>query len=397
MGMSLVEGRLIIDSIHIYNEEELPTHDSVFDSSKRSGGDNEFLLKIQAEDCLLKSSAEISQQYNNNSPTIEPSNPAKFIINVFGGWSWDVPGQWALWKFSVPESGYYNIALKYLYARLDGLFSHRKLMIDGKVPFREAAAYQFLFDFDWQMKVLGDEEPHLFYLEKGEHTLSLEVVSGLMSEPLVLLNDTIGDLNELYLKIIMITSAKPDPYIDYFLDRQISDLIPTLQRSSDAVKQVGAYITDRGAVSGNELSILEKAVDFLDSIIEKPDDLKKRLTQYKDMISTLASWYENNSQQYLLLDYICVYSPGAEDKLPPLKAGFWKNNVFNFRKFLATFSNKFHTFTDDSEKKKEKLRVWITGNRDFGLLLQSLADETFTPRTGIEVQTELVGSGRKGI
>ena len=393
LGMALVEGRLIVDSLYLYNESELPLYDTTIDDTVTTGGNEGHLIRIQAEDSLLKSNAEISQLYNNNSPTIEPSDPRRFKINVFGGWTWDVPGQWALWKFTVPESGYYNIALKYLYNRLDGIFSHRKLMIDGKVPFREAADYQFLFDFDWQMKILGDEEPHLFYLEKGEHTLTLEVVSGLMSEPLVLVNDTISELNELYLKIIMITGTRPDPYIDYFLDRQILDLIPVLQKSSDTIDEVRSHIAERGAVDGNELAILEESVDFFESIIVKPDDLKGRLTQFKDMISTLAAWYDNNSQQFLLLDYIAIYSPDMAENLPPLNAGFWKNSVFAFRKFMATFSNRYTTFSDDSKENKEKLRVWITGNRDFGLLLQSLADETFTPRTGIEVQTELVTAG----
>ncbi len=119
-------------------------------------------------------------------------------------------GSRAEWRVTVPESGLYQIILKYLTVPSRGVDMERILRINGEIPFD--GAEQLVFSrlwtdsgkprrdnrgndirpsqsevFDWQTAYCRDAlgyqpEPYLFYFEQGENTLSLEAVS----EPLII-------------------------------------------------------------------------------------------------------------------------------------------------------------------------------------------------------------------
>jgi hypothetical protein len=122
-------------------------------------------------------------------------------------------GSWLEWKFSIPQTGLYNIALKYYPTDMeekDRSFIIRELTIDGRYPFYEMTDIMLSYlwkanpdeeakikrDMEygdkppkalrdvvpnrdvWRTEVLGDWnasvlEPYLFYLEAGSHTLRL--------------------------------------------------------------------------------------------------------------------------------------------------------------------------------------------------------------------------------
>ncbi len=115
---------------------------------------------------------------------------------------------YAEWKFTVPETGMYNIAVTYLGYNSKGGSIERRLTIDGKVPFDEAEyislgrVFEDVFTLDdngnrktdvngndirpkqnevlrWIDADLRDTagyfaDPLSFYLEKGEHTLRFD-------------------------------------------------------------------------------------------------------------------------------------------------------------------------------------------------------------------------------
>ena len=119
-------------------------------------------------------------------------------------------GSVAQWPVTVPESGLYQIRLRYLTLPSRGVDLERALRINGEIPF--AGAEQLVFSrlwtdsgevrrdnqgndirpsqteiFDWQTAYCHDAmgyavEPYLFYFEQGENLLSLEATS----EPMIL-------------------------------------------------------------------------------------------------------------------------------------------------------------------------------------------------------------------
>lgn len=94
---------------------------------------------------------------------------------------WDQPDTQAEASFTVPQGGPYELLFKYA---TQGVGS-RQILIDGKVPFREAGYVPFQstggFSTDsnqWRFVYLGEEvpgftQPWLFSLTPGRHTLTL--------------------------------------------------------------------------------------------------------------------------------------------------------------------------------------------------------------------------------
>ncbi len=68
---------------------------------------------------------------------------------------------------NIPESGFYKIAFRVKQNFNRGMYSSRKIYIDGKVPFKEVESYGFKYANKWYTEVLSGDEPYLFYLEKG--------------------------------------------------------------------------------------------------------------------------------------------------------------------------------------------------------------------------------------
>ncbi len=50
-------------------------------------------------------------------------------------------------------------------------------MIDGKYPFEEMKRLRFNYSIDWQMDVLGNDDPYLFHLSEGKHTIRASILS----------------------------------------------------------------------------------------------------------------------------------------------------------------------------------------------------------------------------
>lgn len=94
------------------------------------------------------------------------------------------------------ESGLYRICFRYKQNYTEGQNSVRALYINDELPFAEAQNLSFGFSYDWQMKVLGDEEPYLFYFEAGKtYTLKLENTLGEYADILREAQDSVLALN----------------------------------------------------------------------------------------------------------------------------------------------------------------------------------------------------------
>src|SRR5699024_8199737 len=99
----------------------------------------------------------------------------------------------------------------------------------------------FGFSYDWQMKVLGDEEPYLFYFEAGKtYTLKLENTLGEYADILREAQDSVLALNGVYRQIKMIVGASADQNRDYSIEKLLPQSIETLRQQYDTLKKLAA-------------------------------------------------------------------------------------------------------------------------------------------------------------
>jgi len=347
------------------------------------------LVTVQGEDAVAKSSPTLYPQAERSSPAVEPYSAKLIRVNTIGGYNWRVPGQWIEWEVDVPETGLYKIGIRDKQNFVRGIYSTRRLLINGEVPFEEAERLPFRFKNGYRVDTLGGSEPYLFALHKGKNTIRLEDTLGEFAPLMREVKISLYNLNSMYRKVVMITGPSPDPFRDYRVDRQIPDLIDTFKAESARLKSVSQQLRRLSGGSGDSEALLKTMYVQLDEMIRDPDTIPRRLTAYKLNAGGLGTWLQKSLEMPLQIDEIYVASPDA--KLPKNGLGF----LANLRHELATFA---YSFVIDynrignvaASKDQRTITVWIGSGRDQANTLKAMIDETFTPQTGINVNLKLV-------
>ncbi|WP_223067895.1 extracellular solute-binding protein [Paenibacillus caui] len=353
--------------------------------------DKNYFQTVQAESPYLKSAAGLFPTTDRSSPLTEPYNPVKIRMNTIGGGNWDVAGQWISWEVEAPQDGWYKIGMRYHQNRVKGSFVSRKIYLDGQVPFSELEHVRFYYDTAWKIKDLGDEngEPYRFYLTKGTHEIKMEVTLGELAESLRNVQGMVFDMNQIYRKIVMITGVTPDPYRDYDLDKSIPELTGEFKRLSAGLKKEADALDHMSAQKNAGSSTFRMLALQLDSFVERPDTIPKRLDAYKSNVTGVADWILTVKSQPLELDYLYTASP--DHAAPRGDANFAESAVHEMRAFSGSFMQNYDTIgAEDKRAASKPLDVWIGLGRDQAYVLNRMIQESFTPETGISVNLNLV-------
>jgi ABC-type glycerol-3-phosphate transport system substrate-binding protein len=390
-----------LGKIIIKNEEPSLNYDEYLKKHKDEGAKevSDALIKIQAEDALYKSDSTLYPVSDRTSSLTEPYSPSKTRLNVIGGANWKTVGQWISWEVDVEETGLYTISFRERQNINTGVTVSRSLYIDDEIPFKEAGECKFLYGNDWNILTLGNEEPYLFYLEKGKHTLKLEVALGSELSKIVNLTDSsISELNKAYRQLLMVIGSAPDTYRDYQLESKTPEALAILKEQYEAMlvlKELSEEYS-KGVKSSSSASI-DNLVNQLEKMLNSPRTIPKQWSAFKDNIVSLGSWELSMKEQPLEIDYILVAS--KDTKMPKAEAGFFQKLNHEAKQFLASFKEDYDSIGEVYEGKA--LDVWIladgtnvtsmTGSgRDQATVIKELVDNYFVAETGIPVNVKLV-------
>jgi len=384
--------------------EELPTYAQLKAEYAEMGykeytGDEMF--RLQAENAYRKSHSIFAPNSDFTSPSTEPSNPSKIRMNTIGGETWTYTGQWISWMTEVPEDGLYALSFKYRQEYVRGMKVRRTIHIDGEIPCKELQAVEFPFCSEWKNITISDQdgEPLLVYLTKGQHEIRLTCTLGAISSSLMKLQDAVFKMDEIYRKMIQITGMSPDPYRDYYLDKEIPSLVPTFEELIEVLTSEADHIEEVNGVKGGEVSSLRQVAERLKSFLKKPETIPRRIDAYKGDSSMLAAMLLVFREQPLMLDVVMVSAPDA--KLPKPGKGFFPTVWFRTQAFFKSFTEDYNAVGDTSSS-EDAITVWVSANdiltsgfssgRDQMTVLKRMIDDKFTPETGISVNMNLVDS-----
>ncbi|WP_162551128.1 extracellular solute-binding protein [Paenibacillus tepidiphilus] len=379
-----------IREIRVFSPQTLPTYAELQQQYETLGYKpvQDQSIKIQAETATLRSDPTL-KRIEDREPLTEPFDKNAIVLNSFGGVGWRTGGQWSEWSFEVPESGLYNIGIRYGQWFLNGIPVERRLMIDGEVPFQEMNALKFPYKAEWQVNKLGNEEgAYYFYLEKGKHTLRMEVQVSSVGPLIESVLNTTQKMSLLAREITQVTGTNPDPNGDWKLEQNITNLVPRLHIMARTLDEVVQGMYDFGVEQGSsELSTLYEARDRFLEMAENTSSIPARLTQFTDLQSSLGIWVNGLMKQSIVMDYIEVKS---EDRPWPKAAAPWYTRVGTmsydfFSSFTKDYSGIGNTYEDD-----KVLDVWISRGRDWAEIIKQMVDEDFTPNTGIKVNVNVI-------
>lgn len=383
---------MAIDYIELYQEPDVKPYAEVKKEYEKLGlkpTQGQYIL-VQGEAASAKSSPTLYPISDRSSPTVTPYHVSKIRMNAIGGYNWRLPGQWIEWEIEVPEDGLYQIALKRKQDQLRGVYATRSLTIDGQYQFEEMKRLRFYYNSKWEMDVLGGEEPYLFYLTAGKHTLRLTVSLGEIAPLLKTIESSVLELNAIYRKILMITSNNPDPYRDYQLETRIPEMTEVFARQAQIINSVAEYLILVTGEQSDRVAPLKNMVIQLEDLAKYPETVPKRLDTYKVNVGGLGTWLLTVKEQPLTIDYLIVHSPG--EKLPAAEASFFANLKHEIGAFFASYTEDYNTIGNVQEKDRS-VTVWITTGRDQAQVMKNLIDDLFTPETNISVNLKLVPAG----
>ena len=351
---------------------------------------NGILIK-QAEASYLKSDPSLYPLSDNNSPVTQPFDYHKKRINTIGGNQWKYTGQWISWKIDVPKTGFYHIGFRFKQDFARDIYANRALYIDGGIPFREAENLHFFFDNEWQVQLLGDTDPFLFQLEKGEHEIKLKVAPGDLKDMLIKADEVLDVLNDIDLKLVALMGATPDSSRDYQIDKYMPDVLKTLSEQGKILDDIITQLVEKTNNRDSLVSELEQLSSQIRQIVDQPYKVAGLFSRFRSSVGALGNWVMDVKQQPLSIDYIFLAEKGAN--LPKAEAGNWENLKAGLWHFIDSFSNNY-LVAANADKKEKPITVWIgsglTGGRDQAMALSKLVNQKFIPESGIPVNLQLV-------
>ena len=386
---------IIIRRLTFYAYEEEPSYED-FIKDCESKGIEEVTgvepVKIQAEMPDNISVQNIIPTNDRTSALTEPQDPAVIKYNLL-----DTPtsGNWMRYTVNVPKDGLYKISFRFRQNTLIGMFTSRRLRINGEIQFREASYLRFMFETGFQVTQAnnGDQE-FLFHLKKGDNLLEMEVVLGDMVDYVYDINHAIKDLNEVYQKMLMITGPIPDTYRDYGFARLVPECIKTIKKYGTILEEIANELEDETGAISDQSNALRNISVLLNKMAKDEYEIAPNFLTFKNYIVSLSDWLYAALSQPLKLDWIMV--SGVDEKLPRATTGFIGRAIFEVRAFISSFFMDYTTigFSDDAGTALDHtIEMWSISDRETMLILRHIVDNYFTPESRISLRIKVITAG----
>lgn len=383
---SVREG-MAIKEIYFANKEEIPTYKNALKMFEKEGYklyDGNDQIEIQGEKLDLVSSPNIIPLIDQNSSRIKPHYNGRDIkLNIMGHYSWRMPGYWIEYEFNAPQKGLYALSF---YAKQDiktDAFSTREIRINGKVPYKEASYIPFVSSNTFNNYLIGTkEEPYLFPLEKGKNKIRMRVSLASVGDTVEIVQNSINELNRIYLDARVILSDKIDTERTYNIKEQIRDFIPRLEKIKEALLLVVSKYKELMGDKTGRVVVIRSMIMQLEGLIKRPNNLVKQMELFQSNVSSLGTWIMQEKEHPLTVDAFFFHSPKKSPRR--IKENFFETIWHETKKLIFSFAPK-------KDRKKDAIKVWVLGGRDNAQivrrLIQSSDDKTIKD---IRINLELV-------
>lgn len=350
-------------------------------------------ITLEGETAAYKSSRTLYPTADKSSyltSSANGSSPTKTRYNTIGSGSWTQSTQTVTWEFNVDKAGYYKIGIRGRQDQMRGMYSNRRLYVNGEVPCLEANQIKFYYDTDWSITTPKSEngDDLYFYLQAGTNTISLEAVPGEIGEIMGNLDELVYNINSYYRQIRQITGPDPDEYNNYMIDTAIPSIVPDFKEYAKTLRDKKAEIEKLSGSGGTEAETLEKMAIVLDKCIKKPDLIPEMMSQIKDNITSVSSFVNQYREQPLEVDMIEVAT--SDQDFTSCDKSFFGSLGFGFKGFIGSFFEDYNALSDEDESSME---CWVMLGRDNAEALQQLISSEYNPTAKTKINLKLVQGG----
>lgn len=383
-----------LNYLKLYNEQPLEAYQKPSDEDLKATGGQRIV--IEGEAASFKNDRTLYPTSDTNSYLTSDMRddvaPTKTRYNTIGKDNWNQATQTITWEFAVDKAGYYKVGIRARQDVMRGLYSNRRLYIDGVVPNAESSQLKFFYDTDWDIVYPEDSNgaPIYYYLEEGSHQFTLEAIPGEIGEIMDELEGIVYSITSYYRQIREITGPTPDDYTDYKIQTAIPTIIDDFKDYSKRLREIQKEIEKLSKASGSEAVTLDKMAIVLDKCTAKGRAYRipSMLSQIKDNITSVSAWMQTYRGQALEIDMIEFTSSDVE--FTSVKKNFFKSLSFNFKAFIGSFFEDYNSLSEDAEN---SITVWVSLGRDQAQVVKGLVDNEFNPTSDVKAAINLVQGG----
>ena len=384
----VTQGSLYLGSIYLAPAEPYPSYADYLQAHPAADASN-VMIELEAEHTAYKDDTSI-RPTASRSLAVTPYDTYRLLLNTLGGEGWKDSGSTAYFEIDVPADGYYELTLRALQDTKSNFTVFRRITVNGEVPFDELSAVPFKYSTSWTNITLGGDTPYKIWLRKGVNVIGIGATDSPYADAADRLQQVLLDINELSLEVKKLTGNQIDPFKEWEISEYIPNLKERLTGIADELRaDKEALVAVNGVEGSQEVLTYQMVIDSLDFLAQDPDKLPNRMNRFSEGSSSAAQLLgkvlPTLQSQPLQLDKLYVHSPEqtppASD--PPLLQQ-WSEDL---KRFIYSFQpNPYQTIGAD----EGELEVWVNRPRQYVDLLQLMADQQFTPETGIKVKFSIM-------
>lgn len=362
-------------------------------------------IQFELENPEFTSSVSVRMEYDNDYAS-SPASYKTTRYNVFGGERWSEGGDSVEWKFNVEQDGWYQLGFRYM-SIYTFVSAYKEIKIDGVIPFTEMEEYSFPYADKWTGDCLKNtnDDPYLFYLTAGEHTLTLTNKIGPLRHTYQALEEAMDAITNLINQVAKITSSARsssggfvvDKNRDWDLEKNIPDLQDDLNAYlglfDDAYNQIlevnGGKLPSYGSAVKVAYELFKDLADDMEEVPVSLNDINSALTGLSNTLVAIR-------EQAITVDYMVLSDKGYDYK--NAESNSWQSIYVGFVRFFDTFTKDYSSVGQREEMSGDlpSIEVYISRGREYVDILRNLVSEQFTPDYGVKVNVNMV-NGSEGL
>lgn len=392
--ITFLDDDITIGNLYLGSIEPVCSYQEYFDLTKGKVIKGDQHIIIEAERYQEKNDIEVKASYYKGVK-MNPNNYKTTVLNMLDGQSMSRGGTKVSYEFTVNETGYYQLALKYKQNALNGLAVAKNIYLDGEIPFSEMQGYLFFSTNNWVNHFLGNEEPYYFFLTTGKHQLTIESTSTHVTKIIDDLYQVMDQINGLGLIIKSITGNSNNSQIDWNIIKYLPDLSKNLNNLANILDDAYDKINRFNPTSkrASEVSGLQIASSQLKRLAKSPNKVQNRLGELCDgggsAYQLIGTAIGTLKAQPLDIDYFVFY--GTNYSLTNPNGNIFSRLWYGLKSFLFSFFDRRYQTTYQED---DVLKIWVAQSSLYCNILQNMIDEKFTKETNIKVQLHILPSSQ---
>ncbi len=385
----VTEESLLLGSIYLDPFTPPPSYTDYLQTQSASPTSG-VLIELEAEHPTYKNDTSI-RPANDRSLAVTPYDTSRLLLNTLGGETWNRSGTTVYYEFTVPQDGMYALTFRAMQSTKNNFTVFRRITLNDSVLFDELNVVPFPYSNGWgDVTVGGADTPYQIYLEAGVNVLGITATNAPYSSATRKITAVLQDINALSLDIKKLTGNQSDPFKEWVISDYIPDIEERLRGiAADLQTDLDGLRSIQGSSGSQEILSYQMAIDNIMVLAEDPDEIPSRMNRFSEGSGSasqlLATLLTGLQTQPLAFDKIYIHSPDTPP--PPIDVSPITSFTEGAKRFFLSFAPNPYQSTRASEG---ELEVWVNRPRQYVDLLQFIADERFTPETGIRVKFSIM-------